>query len=91
MLKYFKLFAPNTHCALVVALSGKSGTIQYGYKIGATRARVFFQTLACGNSKNEDKETEEECKKRGASMERNKAGTKEKEIQTTYHYLIKIQ
>ena len=34
------------------------------------------------------KETEE-GKKRGVSMERSKAGTKEKEVPTAYHYLIK--
>ena len=56
----------------------KQGTIQYGYKKWGTRARVFSQTLAHGNSTNEkDKETDEEGKKRGESMERSKAGTKE--------------
>ena len=43
-----------------------------------THARVFAQTLADANSKNEIKETDEEGKKRGTSMERSKAGTKEK-------------
>ena len=37
-----------------------------------------------------DKETEE-GKKLSVSMERTKAGTKEKEVSTAYHYLIKIQ
>ena len=42
---------------------------------------MFSQTLAHGNSKNEiDKETDEEGKKRSASMGRSKAGTKEKKI-----------
>ena len=37
-----------------------------------------------------DKETEE-SQKSGASMERSKAGMKEKEVSMAYHYLIKIQ
>ena len=51
---------------------GKKSTIQYGNRKCGTHARVFSQTLAHGNNKNEDKETEE-GKKRGVSMERNKA------------------
>ena len=40
---------------------------------GNTRARVFSQTLAHGNSKNEIRETkDEEGKKRGVSVERSK-------------------
>ena len=38
-----------------------------------------------------DKETDEEGKKRGVSMERSTAGTKKKEVPTAYHILIKIQ
>ena len=38
----------------------------------------------------QDKETDEDDKKRGVSMERSKAGTKERS-HTAYHYLIKIQ
>ena len=53
MLKYFYFFAPNTHCALVVALSEKTSTIQYGNRKCVPRARVFSQTLPHGNSKNE--------------------------------------
>ena len=55
-----------------------------------THPRVFSQTLAYENSKNEDKETDEEGKKRGVSMERSKSGTK-KEVRTAYPYLMKIQ
>ena len=40
-------------CAGVVALSEKASTIQYGYRKWGTHARVFSQTLAHGNSKNE--------------------------------------
>ena len=40
-------------CARVVALSEKASTIQYGYRKWVTHARVFSQTLAHGNSKNE--------------------------------------
>ena len=53
VLNYFSFFAPNTHCALVVELPEKASTIQYGYRKWGTRARVFSQTLAHGNSKNE--------------------------------------
>ena len=38
-----------------------------------------------------DNGTDEEVKKRGVSMERSKAGTKEIQVPTAYHYLIKIQ
>ena len=40
--------------------------------------KSFSKTLAHGNSKNEIKQTEEEGKEREVSMERSKAGTKEK-------------
>ena len=39
----------------------------------------------------QDKETDEEGKKEGVSMERSKAGTKNKEVPTAYHILMKIQ
>ena len=73
MHKYFYFFAPNTKCALVVALSEKSNTIQHGCRKCRTHARVFFQGLPNGNSKNEIK-----GKRRGVSSERSKVGTKEK-------------
>ena len=38
-----------------------------------------------------DKETEEEGKKWGVSMERSKPGTQKKEMQTAYHYQLKMQ
>ena len=39
-----------------------------------------------------DKETEEEAKKRGVSMEENsKAGIKKKEVPKANHYLIKME
>ena len=58
-------------------LAKAEGTIQYGYRTWGTHERVFSQTLAHGNSKNEisQKETDEDGKKRGVSMERSKAGT----------------
>ena len=43
--------ARDSLCALVVALSEKASTIQYGYR-KCTHARVFSRTLAHGNSKN---------------------------------------
>ena len=36
---------------------------------------MFSQTLMHGNSKNEIRQTDDDGKKRGASMERSKAGT----------------
>ena len=54
MLDYFWFSTPNTHCALVIALSEKKArTIQYGNSKCGTHARVFSQTLLHGNSKNE--------------------------------------
>ena len=55
-------------------LGKKEGTIQYGYRTWGTHARVFSQTLAHGNSKN-DNETDEDTQKRGVSMEKSTAGT----------------
>ena len=52
------------------------GTIQYGYRTWGTHARVFSQTLTHGKERTkEDKDTDEDGKKRGVSMERSKAGT----------------
>ena len=48
------------------------------------------QTLARGNSKNAIRQTDEEGKKRGVSMERSKAVAKERNPEAD-HYLIKIQ
>ena len=80
MHNYFYFFVPNTHCALVdVYCRKKASTISYGYRKWGTQARVFSQTLAHGNSKNEiEKETDEDGKKRGVSKKRSKAGTKKK-------------
>ena len=41
---------PIIHC---LHRAKKEGTIQYGYRKWGTHARVFSQTLAHGNSKNE--------------------------------------
>ena len=49
VLKYFYFVAPNTQCALVVALSEK---IKYH---SVWLMQVFSQTLMLGNSKNENK------------------------------------
>ena len=83
MLKHFYFFAPNTHCALVVALSEKTSTIEYGYRKCGTNSPVFSQTLAHGNSKS--KRTQREGKKRGVSMVRSK------EVPKANHFIIKIQ
>ena len=63
--------------AKTISRRKKSKTIQYGNTKLETHARLFSQTLAHGKSKNEirQKKTEEE-RKRGASMERNRVGTK---------------
>ena len=62
----FYFLAPNSKCALAIALSEKNKyhtTIQYDDSKWVTHARVFSQTLAHGNNKNEkDKETDEEGK-----------------------------
>ena len=48
---------------------------------------MFSQTLEHGNSKNEnDTETDEKGNKRGVSMERSKAGTKEKRSPNGQNY-----
>ena len=38
VLKYFNCFVPNIYCALVVALSKKTSTIQNGYRKWGTHA-----------------------------------------------------
>ena len=54
MLNYFCFPTPNTHCALVIAMSEKKASpIQYGYRKCGTHARMFSQPLLRGNSKNE--------------------------------------
>ena len=50
----------------------KKGPIQYGYRKCETHAGVCSQTLEPG--KNEQDKKKQEGKKRGASMERSKAG-----------------
>ena len=76
VLKYLDFFALNTHSALVVALSE---AIQYGY-IGNVELmqECFPKHSRMGTPRMKyDKDTEEKGKKRGASMERSKAGRKE--------------
>ena len=51
-----------------------------------SRTRNIFQ-----GHFNDFKDVWQPCKKRGASMERCKAGTNEDEVPTAYHYLMKIQ
>ena len=47
---------------------------------------VFPNTCALEQQEWNKKVTEEEGKKRGVSMEKSKAGSKENEIHTAYHY-----
>ena len=52
----------------------------------------FPKHLCMGTTRmTSDKETVEECKKSDVSMERSKAGTKEKEVPTAYHCLTIAQ
>ena len=76
MLNYVYFFAPNTYCTCSCTV----GKTQVPFRMATGNvARVISQTLAQGNSKNEIryKETDEEGKKRGVSMEISNAGTKE--------------
>ena len=65
MHKYFYFFAPNTKCALVVALSGKSKySILFGMAIGNGELKTyewFPKHLRMGTARMKyDKETNEE-------------------------------
>ena len=62
-------------CTCSCNVGKKTRIIQYDYRKRGTHARVFFQTLAHGNSENENRERDED-KKRCVSMEINKTGTK---------------
>ena len=66
----------------------KASTSQYGYRKCGTHPRVLHSPTGTARA-NPYKETEEKFEKRGVSMERSKADTKEKEVLTAY--LIKIQ
>ena len=58
---------------------------------GELMHECFPKHLRMGTARmKKDKETDEEGKKRGVSMEKSKAGTK-KDVPTAYHILIKIQ
>ena len=55
------------------------GTIQYGYRTRGTHARVFSQTLAHGNSKNEiGKKQTKKVRRDALSLERSTAGIKKR-------------
>ena len=90
MHNYFQFFAPNTHCALVVALSEKK-QVPFRMAIGNGELlhECFPKHSRMGSASIlEDKETDEEGKKKGVSIERSKAGTKKK-ILTAYSVRIK--
>ena len=74
---YYCSFLPGDSSTIsIMSLLEKMGSIRYGYRKLGTHARVFSQTLAHGNSKNENKtkqKTAEECKTKGVIMERSKA------------------
>ena len=79
MLNYFEFFVPNTHLALAVALSEKKQVpFSMAKEMWNSCTRVFPNTRALEQQEWNNKETDEESKKRGVSMERSKAGTKEK-------------
>ena len=59
---------------------------------GVLMQECFPKHLRMGTATiKKDKETDEHGKKRGVSVERIKAGMKEKEVPKAYRYLIKIQ
>ena len=60
MLKYFKFFAPNTHCALVVAMSEKN---KYH---SVSQWKIYFPKHSrMGTTRMKyDKQTEEKVRKR---------------------------
>ena len=68
--RQYSTFAQNT---LMCMCSCTVSIIQCGYRKWGTHARVFSQTLAYGNSKNEIRQRD---KKRCVSIARGKAGTK---------------
>ena len=73
-------------------LAKKEGTIQYGHRTWGTHARVFSQTLAHGNSKNEIRQWDrrrhtEERREYGKKVQRARI----KEVPAAYHILIEIQ
>ena len=77
MHNYFYFFAPNTHCALVVALSEKQvpfsmaiGNEKPMHECSPKHSRVGTARMKL------DKKTNEDGKKRGVSRERSRAGTK---------------
>ena len=76
----------------IAFIERKKGAIQYGYRKWGTHARVFSQTLAHENSKNEIRKRN----RRRRQVERREyakkqAGTKKTEVPTAYHILIKIK
>ena len=78
--KFFYFFAPNAHCALVGAQSQK---MQLPYSITIGNVELMHECLSKHSRMEtartkQHKETEEEGKKREVSMERSKAGTKER-------------
>ena len=59
-----------------MSLVKKEGTIQYGFRKGELMHECFLEHLCMGTARmREDNETDEECTKRGVSMERSKACT----------------
>ena len=74
--KYFCLFAPNTHCALVVSLSEKK---QAPFNMVRGNEELehecFSKHSRMGTAIMKQDEATEEGKKRKVRMERSKAGT----------------
>ena len=90
--KYFYFNTPNTHCALVVALSEKQVPFSMAIGNGELVHECFPEHSRMGAARmKQDKETDKGYKKRGVSMERSKAGTKEKICPDGLNYPIKIQ
>ena len=78
--------------AVLPFLQFQNAHLKYGCRKRATHARVFSQThLHMGTARMKtDKETNEEGKKRGVSMEISTEGTKNKRCPRAYDYKLKI-
>ena len=58
------LIGESSAKARTISTGEKEGTIQHGWIKWGTHARVFSETLAHGNIKNEIRQAGEECKER---------------------------
>ena len=88
------LFFPNTHCALVVALSEKTSIISEWLQEMRLVYQCFPKHLRIRQSataRMKYAKVKEDGKKREASKERSIAGTKEKDMSRRLTIIIKIK